>query len=135
IRTGCFCGASVLAPKVEFPREGGSYGCGIRFERLVDGFLLGNALVDGRGPEANGRKLISSCNAQLCLCFHDSRRRHANVIVLFQSGANQLLELWILKDFPPLLISEGLFGRRRGLSLQIAYGLRSSGISVLSLRL
>ena len=50
--------------------------------------------------------MIRACNSELRLRLQDARRRDAHVVILLERGANQLLQLLVLENFPPLLVSE-----------------------------
>jgi hypothetical protein len=42
----------------------------------------------------------------LSLSFENSCGRYAYVVIVFKSGANEALQLFVLEDFPPFLVTE-----------------------------
>ncbi len=112
ISPGCFGGAAVLPPKIEFPGQREIQLICARFV-LTEKFRLRIAFIHGQGFATDGWQLVGTRDAQLRLGFEDSRCRNANIVILPESGVDQVLQLLVLKDLPPFLVSERL--RRRGL--------------------
>ena len=51
-------------------------------------------------------ELIRARDAHLRLRFENAGRRDAHIVILLERGANQLLQLLVLKNIPPLLVAE-----------------------------
>src|SRR5262249_40204060 len=67
-----------------------------------------------RGGDSAGyrRVLVGTSDAQSRLCLQYARGSDSNVVGLSERFANQRLQLRILEDSPPLLVSQGLRCRR-----------------------
>src|SRR4029077_7708492 len=112
IRPRRFGGTAELPPKIEIPRQRDIYLASARFEGRKE-FLARRTLIHSLSSCADRRQLVGARDAHLRLSFQDSCCRDTNVVVLLQSGADQVLELLVLKYLPPFLVSERL---GRGLS-------------------
>src|ERR1700676_322339 len=69
-------------------------------------FLARRALIERLSSGADRRQPIGACDADLRSGFQDSRCCNPNVVVLLESGVDQVLKLLVLKHLPPFLVSE-----------------------------
>src|SRR5258706_10847074 len=66
------------------------------------------AFIDSLSAPADRRQLVGARDTELRLRLQDSRCRDANIVILLESGVDQVLQLFVLKDLPPFLVSERL---------------------------
>ena len=80
---------------------------------LREEFLARRALIERLSSGVNRRQPVGACDADLRPGFQDSRCGNADIVVLAESGADQVLKLWVLKQLPPFLVTERLRCRLR----------------------
>src|SRR5262249_21336189 len=68
--------------------------------------LLRSALVDGGRLTRDGGELVGPCDTQECLSLKNAGCRTAQIVVLLERSLDQLLELIVLKDVEPLVVSK-----------------------------
>jgi hypothetical protein len=68
---------------------------------------LGTPLAVDLAACAERGKLVGARDSELGLGLKNLRRRDTQVIVILERRPDQLLELLVLEDFPPLLVAEG----------------------------
>src|SRR5258706_10378255 len=71
------------------------------------------AFIDSLSAPADRRQLVGARDTELRLRLQDSRCRNANIVVLPESSVEQVLQLFVLEDPPPLLLSERFRRRLR----------------------
>ena len=112
LRSRCFCRASIRSPEIGLPD------C-VRCDPAVIVFIRRNragrriAQAGARPRNVHGRILIRPRNSELLLSLEHMFGCDTHIVILLKRGANQLLQLLVLKNFPPLLVAErscGCFG-------------------------
>src|SRR5262249_13431356 len=111
VGTCCLGCATILAPKVQLPQQRSADGIRTCFIRLVDRLLVRDTLVDGTSAGPDRGQLVGPRDSQLCLRLQNPCGRDAYVVVVLKCGANQSLQLRILKNIPPLFVTERLPSR------------------------
>src|SRR3984893_12039887 len=91
------------------------------------------ALIDRLSSSTNRRQPIGACDADLRLGFQDSRCCNPNVVVLLESGVDQILKLLVLKQLPPFLVSERFRRRLFCLLLRCSSTVRTRNVYARSL--
>ncbi len=76
-------------------------------------FLARRALIERLSSGTNRRQPVGACDADLRPGFQDSRCCNPNVVVLLESGMDQVLKLLVLEDLPPFLVTERFRRRLR----------------------
>src|SRR5262249_15162532 len=102
-----FCRSPKFSPKIQVPVEGQVNAMTAGLDRWQD-FLLCRALICGRGPTCNLRKLIGAGDSQPRLGLKNPRCRDAHIVILLQRSLDQLLQFFIAENRPPLLITKGV---------------------------
>ena len=119
LRARSLGGAAILSPEVEVPGGGKPDLAKMRNEGAQPAELRRGILLGGVSAAAVDRgELRRARDAELRLRLQDALRGDAHIVILLERGADQILQLWIAKDLPPLLVANRK--RSRGCAVRLA---------------
>ena len=99
---------AVQAPEIGVPGRAKVKGAERERAGDVDSQVGGQRRANTRAAARDLREFLRASDLNLRLLLKYSPRRDANVVVVFERGANQILQLGFAKDFRPLLVGDGV---------------------------